>query len=472
MSCMMQQLLRGLPKVDVLAERVKQKEMLPESHSVVLTEAVRAVLDSLRGEIVDGSRNSLPGDDELCGMVLREFHARRQRSLRHVINATGIALHTNLGRSILSKAAVEAVTEAAGGYSTLEYRLREGERGSRYEHVEGLLKELCGCEAAMVVNNNAAAVMLILSTMAKDCSVVISRGELVEIGGSFRVPEIMEMSGCRLIEVGTTNKTHPYDYERGIQEDTALLLKVHTSNFKITGFTETVSLQELTELGKERNLPVVYDMGSGSLVSLNRLPGIREPNAKDAVRAGADIVSFSGDKLLGGPQAGIIVGKREYIDAMKRNPLTRVLRVDKMTLAGLEATLRQYREEDVWETIPTLHMLEMSRDELLGRSMTLCQLLRAIPGLTAVELEDEAPAGGGSVPGVLFPTRCVAVAFPGVSANELECRLRLLPHPIVARIRNEQVLLDVKTIQTEELEALREGFLLLSEELREMGAGS
>ncbi len=463
---MIQKLLRNLPKVDAAVDMMRRREPVEERRVPVLTDAVRSVLEELRRAILSGEVQSLPDEDELAAGILAEFHLREQRSLRPVINATGITLHTNLGRSVLSEEAAKAAMEAARAYSTLEYRIKEGKRGSRYDHVEPLLRKLCGCESALVVNNNAAAVMLVLNTMAKGRSVVISRGELIEIGGSFRIPEIMEMSGCHLAEVGTTNKTHPSDYERAIGEDTALLLKVHTSNFKITGFSEDVSLEEISGIAKKAELPVVFDMGSGSLVSMKRLAGVEEPNAAEALRAGADVVCFSGDKLLGGPQTGIIVGKKLFIDAMKKNPLTRALRVDKMTLAALEATLRQYAEGNAWETIPTLRMLSMDSEELRGKSETLCGYLSRIPGFAVCETEEAAPAGGGSIPGILFPTRCVAVSCEGLSADELEYRLRMLPHPIVARIRSDQVLLDVRTIQEDELRAVEEGFCLLGEELR------
>lgn len=461
---MMQQLLRGLPKVDILVEKMDQTQEGKDVSKTFLTCVVRDSIEMVRKQIIQGSRDCLPSEEEMLGIIRTTLHEKRRRSLRPVINATGIVLHTNLGRSVLSEEAARAAAEVAVGYSTLEYRLSEGRRGSRYDHVEELLKKICGCESALVVNNNAAAVLLILSTMAEGRSVVTSRGELVEIGGSFRVPEIMEMSGCRLTEIGTTNKTHAVDYVRGIKEDTALLLKVHNSNFKICGFTESVSLKELSEIAKEHGLPLVYDMGSGSLVSMNHLPGVDEPNAAEALQMGADVVSFSGDKLLGGPQAGIIIGKKTYIDAMKRNPLTRALRVDKMTLAALEVTIRQYLEGDPWKLIPTLRMLSMPKEELMRRGEALFEALFGIPGLSVSEFAEEAPAGGGSMPEVMFPTRCLAVRLKGLSANQLEKKLRELPRPIIARIKDDQILLDVKTISPDEVSAVADGFRLLSKQ--------
>ncbi len=456
---MKKNVLRELPKVDALTEKALTAMELPERARTLLTEAVREVIEALRASVLQEGAPCLPDEEAILSMVREAYAKKTQRSLRPVINATGIALHTNLGRSVLSREAADAAWEVACSYNTLEYALAEGRRGSRYAHVEGLLRELTGAEAAMVVNNNAAAVMLILGTMAKGGSVVISRGELVEIGGSFRVPEIMEMSGATLLEVGTTNKTHPKDYARAIREDTAALLKVHTSNFKMIGFTEEVELSELVELGRTHSVPVIYDMGSGSMLSMRHIRGVQEPNVIEAVQSGADVLCFSGDKLLGGPQAGIIVGRKAYIDAMKANPLTRALRVDKMTMAALEVTLRQYLEGNAEDSIPTLRMLGMTMEQLEARYLKLDALLKTLPRFIRSEQRDEAPAGGGSLPGVMLPSLCMAIALPGVSTDELEKSLRELPRPIIARIHNDKLLLDMRTIAPGELEAVKEGLM-------------
>uniref|UniRef100_UPI0035680645 L-seryl-tRNA(Sec) selenium transferase n=1 Tax=Enterocloster aldenensis TaxID=358742 RepID=UPI0035680645 len=476
------ELLRMLPKVDVLAEqtgmRMAERMGMPDSGMETLlevpksgyaglsanglAESARNVLARLRQEILEGECTSLPDNRALCRLVEQEYRKNCMRSLRPVINATGIILHTNLGRSILSPEAAEAAKQAASCYTNLEYRLDEGIRGSRYDHMESQLLRLCGGEAAMVVNNNAAAIMLILSTMARGRTVVISRGELVEIGGSFRVPEIMEMSGCRLKEVGSTNKTRRADYERAVDEDTAAILKVHTSNFRMTGFTEEVPLKELAALGKQTGLPVIYDMGSGSLVPMNLMKGVCEPNTPEAVGAGADIICFSGDKLLGGPQAGIIIGRKQYVKAMKANPLARALRVDKMTLAALEATLFQYLDGSAWKNIPTLAMLGMSAEGLREKCMDLIQHLSDIPGISLAMVEDQAPAGGGSIPGVMFPACCASVSCDGISTEELEHLLRMLPRPIIARIHEGKLLLDSKTMKDGDMEIVRDGFMQIS----------
>ncbi|MEE1394233.1 MAG: L-seryl-tRNA(Sec) selenium transferase, partial [Negativibacillus sp.] len=304
------QLLRQIPKVDELLRHPRLASL--SCQHTILTETVREVIDSLRQAILAGEEPSIQ-PDSLCDEVERLVQKKTTMNLRPVINATGIVLHTNLGRAKLSTAAVQAIQSVAQDYNTLEYNLEKGSRGSRYSHVEQLISKLTGAEDAMVVNNNAAAVMLVLSTMARGKEVVTSRGELVEIGGAFRVPEIMSQSGGTLVEVGTTNKTHPSDYVRAVTENTGAFLKVHTSNFKIVGFSEEVSLEEMVRLGHERNIPVIYDLGSGAMVRLEDYGILDEPNVLDAMKSGADIISFSGDKLLGGPQAGIIIGRREYI---------------------------------------------------------------------------------------------------------------------------------------------------------------
>ena len=441
------QLLRKIPKVDELLRHEKLSDL--SCQHTVLTETVREVIDALRRAILAGKEPSLE-PQIICEQVIDAIRKKATMNLRPVINATGIVLHTNLGRAKLSSAAVAAIQSVAQNYNTLEYNLEKGSRGSRYAHVEQLISKLTGAEDAMVVNNNAAAVMLVLSTMAKGKEVVTSRGELVEIGGAFRVPEIMSQSGGTLIEVGTTNKTHPSDYVNAVTENTGAFLKVHTSNFKIVGFSEEVSLEEMVRIGHERNIPVIYDLGSGAMIRLEDYGILDEPNVPDAMKSGADIISFSGDKLLGGPQAGIIIGKREYIEAMKKNPLTRAFRIDKLTLAALEATLREYMDpQQALQNNPTLRMITAKMDTLepKGRQLLAC-MEQVCDGSFSVQLtEDFGQVGGGSVPTQMIRSSVVAVEPKRVSLDLLEKRLRELSLPIIARISKERLLLDVRTIE-------------------------
>ena len=441
------QLLRQIPKVDELLRHPRLASL--SCQHTILTETVREVIDSLRQAILAGEEPSIQ-PDSLCDEVERLVQKKTTMNLRPVINATGIVLHTNLGRAKLSTAAVQAIQSVAQDYNTLEYNLEKGSRGSRYSHVEQLISKLTGAEDAMVVNNNAAAVMLVLSTMARGKEVVTSRGELVEIGGAFRVPEIMSQSGGTLVEVGTTNKTHPSDYVRAVTENTGAFLKVHTSNFKIVGFSEEVSLEEMVRLGHERNIPVIYDLGSGAMVRLEDYGILDEPNVLDAMKSGADIISFSGDKLLGGPQAGIIIGRREYIEAMKKNPLTRAFRIDKLTLAALEATLREYQDPaQAIQNTPTLRMITATMETLVPKGeQLLAELQRTCDGSYTVELtEDFGQVGGGSVPTQMIRSSVVAVEPTLVSPDVLEQRLRRISLPIIARISKDRLLLDVRTIE-------------------------
>lgn len=441
------QLLRQIPKVDELLRHPRLASL--SCQRTILTETVREVIDSLRQAILAGEEPSIQ-PDSLCDEVERLVQKKTTMNLRPVINATGIVLHTNLGRAKLSTAAVQAIQSVAQDYNTLEYNLEKGSRGSRYSHVEQLISKLTGAEDAMVVNNNAAAVMLVLSTMARGKEVVTSRGELVEIGGAFRVPEIMSQSGGTLVEVGTTNKTHPSDYVRAVTENTGAFLKVHTSNFKIVGFSEEVSLEEMVRLGHERNIPVIYDLGSGAMVRLEDYGILDEPNVLDAMKSGADIISFSGDKLLGGPQAGIIIGRREYIEAMKKNPLTRAFRIDKLTLAALEATLREYQDPaQAIQNNPTLRMITATMETLVPKGeQLLAELQRTCDGSYTVELtEDFGQVGGGSVPTQMIRSSVVAVEPTLVSPDVLEQRLRRISLPIIARISKDRLLLDVRTIE-------------------------
>ncbi len=448
-------LLRQLPKVDeVLRQPAVAALELPQT---VLTDLVRGQIDGLRRSVLEGAVTQVPTAAELCAGVCAAAGRASRPSLRPVINATGVTLHTNLGRACLSERAVAAAAAAARRYSTLEYDLESGQRGSRYSHVEKLLCKITGAECAMVVNNNAAAVLLILSAVGKGGQVITSRGELVEIGGSFRIPEIMEQCGCSLKEVGATNKTHLRDYEKAICEDTRALLKVHTSNFRIMGFTQSVALSDLVRLGRERGLPVIEDLGSGCFFDLETLGIHGEPTVMDSVKAGVDILSFSGDKLLGGPQAGIILCTGEWIDVLKSHPLTRAMRVDKMTLAALEATLESYLEpEKARREIPTLRMLSQEERELRLRAEALVGLLEE-RGVCCQLIPEQDQVGGGSVPTQLLPTWCAAVDPQTVTVDRLEENLRKnCDPPIVGRISKDRYLLDARTLWDEDLPYIAE----------------
>jgi len=430
----------------------RQELARPEFRYVVPDFRLNPALEQLRAAILSGEVTTLPTLEELGDRICRVAARESLPSLRPVINATGVILHTNLGRGCLSDRAADAVYDIARGYSTLEYNVEAGHRGSRHDHVEKLLCRLTGAESAMVVNNNAAAVMLILSTLAQGGEVITSRGELVEIGGSFRVPDIMELCGCHLREVGTTNKTHLSDYERAIGEQTRALLKVHTSNYRIVGFTESLPLSDIVALGCRTGLPVVEDLGSGSLVDLEHYGIHDEPTVQNSIRAGVDVVSFSGDKLLGGPQAGIILGKKPYIDRMKRHPLARAIRVDKMTIAALWATLTTYQDlHRAEQEIPTLAMLAVSGEDLRASAAQLCALLKE-RGVAAEVVAQSGPVGGGSVPTQLLPTFAVALPADKLSPNQAEQALRCREKPIIGRITEGRLLLDVRTIFPEDME--------------------
>lgn len=450
-------MLRSIPKVDDLLNDPALSQICGEISHFVVTDSIRKVLNELREGILSDEISRVWNDEEILERIKSDIKKASLRNLRKVINGTGIILHTNLGRAKLGQKAIEAVVEAAGNYSTLEYDVESGSRGSRYDHVNELIEKLTGAESCLVVNNNAAAVLLILSTMTKGKAVVISRGELVEIGGSFRVPDIMEQSGSMLVEVGTTNKTHISDYERAIQpEITGALLKVHTSNFRIMGFTEEVSLEEMVELGHLHGVPVIHDLGSGSMMDLEQYGIKDEPSVTQSISAGADVVSFSGDKLFGGPQAGIIIGRKVYIDAMKKNPLTRAFRIDKMTLAALEATLRLYLDPMEAEIqIPTISMLAKTSDDLREKADQLCKKICEKVDASYCHLqvvEEVGQVGGGSVPTQLLDTWAVAVSSENTPATFIELKMRENDIPIIGRISKDRYLLDVRTIEEKDFE--------------------
>lgn len=448
-------LLRKLPAVHRLLSVPEASSLLETYSHELVSEALSFAVSETRSKILSGELSTEPTDSGLLEQAKEYLEHQFAPNFRRVLNATGVVLHTNLGRAPLAETAVKAITRTASGYSNLELNLATGERGSRYDHVEDLVCRLTGAEAAVVVNNNAAAVLLVLREMAKDKEVVISRGQLVEIGGSFRVSEVMKESGARLVEVGTTNKTHERDYEQAITEQTALVMKAHTSNFRIVGFTHQPELADLAELAHRRGVPVYEDLGSGSLLDLRKFGIGDEPTVGASVQAGVDIVSFSGDKLLGATQAGIIVGKREYVNRLKRNQLTRALRVDKLTLSALEATLLLYLDEErAKQEIPTLYLLTRGKDELLLEAERLADSLKPIFNDQAeIEiLEGMSQVGGGSLPTEDLPTYLVAVRSSAFSLNALEQALRHVELPVMTTIRKEALLFDVRTLFPREIE--------------------
>lgn len=447
-----QKRLRALPKVDEALKDPRIVGELDRHPRGLVVDAVRAVIEQERARVLSDESYQVD-PDALMAAALARIALKSRHSLRRVINATGVIVHTNLGRSILSEAATAAVAEVAGGYSTLEYDVESGERGSRHVHVEELLCKLTGAEAAMAVNNNAAAVMLGIAALARGGEAIVSRGQLVEIGGSFRIPDIMAESGARMVEVGTTNKTHLKDYENAITPSTQLLLKVHSSNFRVVGFTEEVELEELVSLGDQRDIPVFEDQGSGVLLDLREYGLPYEPTIGESVARGAHLVSCSGDKLLGGPQAGILVGRSSIISRLKRHPMARALRLDKMTLAALEITLRAYLDPArALEEIPTLRMITTPVEAVRARAAELAKRIGGCSENYDVEVVDAiARAGGGALPLADIPTAVVALSPREGSVVELEQKLRLGEICVVARIKDDRLMLDPRTLSDDDL---------------------
>ena len=442
---------RVIPSIDELRQRPAVRALEARFGAEATLEALRDAAGSMRQAIAAGD-SSLTTDTMAVARIEAAAETRLaeqfRRSLEPAINASGVVLHTNLGRAPLGAAAIDRIVDVARGYSTLEYDAAEGVRGRRDRHAETLLRHLTAADAAVVVNNNAAATLIVLAALAAGREVIVSRGELVEIGGGFRVPDVMTQSGAVLREVGTTNKTRAADYAAAIGERTALILRVHPSNFRIDGFTERPSLGELVEIGRRFGVPVAEDLGSGHLGGagsphpLDRI----EPAVRDAVAAGVDICCFSGDKLLGGPQAGIIVGREELVERVRRHPLMRALRVDKLTYAALEATLAEYAAGRASATIPVQRMLTMGADEIRVRAEALAARLNAIDGWRAELRAGASAVGGGSAPGVELATWLVAIEKRGLTPDALEERLRRLTPPVVARIERDRVLLDLRTV--------------------------
>lgn len=446
-------LFRSLPSVDACLRWLE--EALPSTPHSVLLESCRHVLDELREEIRAGrvTDEAALRPEAVRPRLLDEAMRRDRPRFRRVLNGAGVVVHTNLGRSVLAKEAQQAVAVAASGYSNLEFDLATGERGSRISLVEELLCSLTGAEAALVVNNNAAAVLLMLDTLVKGGEVILSRGQLVEIGGSFRIPDVMERSGAVLREVGTTNRTHLADYERALSENTRAVLWVHPSNYRIIGFHASVPPRDLAEFAHAHGLPLLEDLGSGSLMDFSAWGLHDEPTVPDVLRQGTDVVTFSGDKVLGGPQAGIIVGRKDLVDRMKKNQLLRALRCDKLTLAALEATLRLYRDpEKARQAVPTVRRMSMSAETLRARAETLCDLLNdALSGLATCTLKDDASrVGGGSFPEQGMPTTLVCVRPERGSATQLKQRLLATDPPLVGRLDGLHFQLDPRTLDDED----------------------
>ena len=464
-----QSALRHLPNVHALLETEAARALLGKHPRQIVLDEVRAEIDALRQKVLAGEA-APPFDDEAIFQAVRDRLGDADlRRIRRAINATGIVIHTNMGRASMPEAAVQAVAGVARGYSNLELDLETGKRGGRGGQIGELLRRLTGAEAALIVNNNAAAVLLALGTLAAGGEVVISRGELVEIGGGFRIPDVIRQSGARLVEVGATNKTRLSDYAGAITPDTRVLLKVHTSNYRIVGFTEEVGLAALSALGQERGLPVMTDLGSGALTDLTRWGLPYEPTVGEAIQSGADVATVSGDKLLGGPQCGIILGRAEMVGRMAANPLYRALRPDKMTLAALEATLRLYEDEErLAEAVPTLHMLSRTRAQITPRARRLRNALAKLPGLETRLRDGDGYTGGGALPAHPLPTKWVQVRSlgDGPSVDELAARLRRHDPPVVGMVSDGWLTLDVRTARDDE-------FSIIVAAVREAGsAGS
>jgi len=456
--------LKQLPKIDELLLSLEKRGLLDRAPRALVKETCRSTVETWRRKIMvwkEGERGfSPPSTAGLAEEIILSIEGLHTYRLRRVINATGVILHTNLGRAPLAATALNRIIEVSRGYSNLEFDLEKGERGLRYDHVRDLICRLTGAEDALVVNNNAAAVLLVLNSLAQGGEAIVSRGELIEIGGEFRIPEVMEKSGARLREVGATNRSRLKDYEQAINADTRLLMKVHTSNYRIIGFTEEVDLKSLVALGREHDIPVMNDLGSGCFIDLGAYGLQREPTVEDVVAAGADVTTFSGDKLLGGPQAGIIIGRGEILEKIRKNPLNRALRIDKLTLAALEATMIHYlNPERAREDLRVLKSLTEPLDGVAARAKKLLRKLKAakLEGMGLSLKEGMSAAGGGSLPGQEIPTMLVVVTPLRMSAVRLEEMLRRLETPVIARIAAADVLMDMRTVEEEEFRFILEG---------------
>ena len=448
-------LLSQIPAINKILLLDEIKELMNTYTEVAIKSAVKQYIEEVKQAILNEELTEVPSLSKIVVEVEKIVEKEDKNSLRRVINATGTILHTNLGRSLLSEKIKENIESVTFNYSNLEFDIDNKKRGSRYVHLIDIIKKLTGAEDVLVVNNNAAAVLLTLNTLVKGQEIIVSRGELVEIGGAFRIPEIIKLSGGVPVEVGTTNKTHLKDYENAISEETGALLKVHTSNYKILGFTESVSNEEISYLARENELVSINDLGSGQFVDFSKFGLPYEPTVKEILDSGIDIVTFSGDKLLGGPQAGIIVGKKKYIEKMKENQLTRALRVDKMTLASLEATLKLYLDEkEALEHIPTLHMISLSKERLFGKADVLKTKLSNLDFDIRIE-EDKAEVGGGSYPASYLESVAVKLTHRKLHATEIERRLLEVEIPIITRIKDNSIILDMRTLRTREFDIVK-----------------
>ena len=459
------ELLKTLPKIDEVLLVLERDGAFEGVSRDIVVEKCRQVVEKMRKDILDSEKGGekIPGSfspDRAAQEVQKRLLALHDYSLRRVVNATGIILHTNLGRAPLCGDALKRIIDVSEGYSNLEFNLDEGKRGIRYDHVKEILCCVSGAEDAIIVNNNAAAVLLTLNTLSEGKEAIVSRGELIEIGGAFRIPEVMEKSGAILKEVGTTNRTHFSDYEDAVCGDTGLILKVHTSNFKVLGFTDEIGLDKLVELGEKKNVPVMNDLGSGCFVQLDKYGFEGEPTVQEVLKTGVDVVTFSGDKLLGGPQAGIILGKKTILDKIKKNPLNRALRIDKLTLAALEATMMHYLDLDrAVCDVRVLRSLTEPVADVEKRARRLLSLLEelSLKDLTFSIMEEHSMAGGGSLPTQEIPTVVVAINSHSISPSRLERKLRKLEVPIIARICEDKVLFDLRTITEEEIVFIKDG---------------
>jgi L-seryl-tRNA(Ser) seleniumtransferase len=458
--------LRNIPSVNELLESPPLRKLVEQANRNVVVAGVRGFLDNLRSEVQAATPEfKLPAAHELAERIAHWISQEDRPAMRPVINATGILLHTGLGRAPLADAAIEAIVATARDYASVELDLKSGQRSQRAQVVEGLLRQITGAESAFVVNNNAGATLLTLAALAAGREVIVSRGQLIEIGGSYRLPDVMETSGARLCEVGTTNKTRIEDYERAIGEDTAALMRVHTSNYVVQGFAESTALESIVELAKNRGLPVIDDIGSGALYDYSRFGIQGEPSPQASIRAGADVVLFSGDKLVGGPQCGIILGRRELIDRISRHPLARALRTGKLTLAGLAATLRLYQDPDhLEEHLPLLRLLSTPLENLQNRAERIAQQLSALDSVASAQpLDSTTYLGGGSVPNQELPTSCVAVTPAHGSVEHLAGRLRQGTPAVCGRIHNNLLLLDLRTVFPRQDLQLQEAFRQLTQ---------
>jgi L-seryl-tRNA(Ser) seleniumtransferase len=450
-----QKLLSRLPSVDEILKSTPGAELLRTYPRRYVLQGVRQGIDQKRQEILSGRSNDF-SQEVLLAEIEDSIACLSAFSLKPLINATGVVIHTNLGRSTLSDRVLENIRRVSESYSNLEYDIEQGKRGKRYAHIKRILREITGAEDALVVNNNAAAVLLSLNTLSKGREVIVSRGELVEIGGSFRIPDVMVSSGAILREVGTTNKTHLHDYENAINGNTSLILKVHRANFRIVGFTDEVPIEELVALGSKHGIPVMYDLGSGCLINLKTYGIHDEPAVQEIVKTGVDLTTFSGDKLLGGPQGGVIVGKKEHIERIQKNPITRAVRIDKLTLAGFEATLMEYLDEEkAIKAIPTLRMLLQKPEEIRNRANTLARRLRKeVHNAHIRVMTDTSRAGGGALPEHDLPTFVTAITTESISVNELEGKLRKGTPPVITRIKEDSLILDARTIRDHDIPVL------------------